>query len=242
MFNYNIINIYFEWSLILYIPIVFTLQYFISFLSENTKKNLCNALELPWASWCFMLSIFSLFGMYYTGKYLFTNYDVPFDLTDSSFWYDAFIVSKIFELLDTVFIVLRSKPLVALQWYHHWVTMGLCYYVSHYRCDQFHILFFMNYFVHTFMYAYFGLYCFFGKKIKFFGTFVNIIQTLQMFLAMIIGLYIYHNDLNFSKCVISIEPELHSIYYFGMFMYFTYFVMFVHLFFQRQVRLNEKNK
>lgn len=242
MFNYDVINFYFEYALILYIPVIFTLKYALSFLNKDTRKNLCDALEIPWVSWCFMLSIFSCFGTYYTGKYLFTNYDSHFGVTDANFWYDAFIVSKLFELIDTVFIVLRSKPLVALQWYHHLVTMGICYYIQEYRCDQFNILFFMNYFVHSFMYAYFGLYCFFGKSLKFFGTFVNIIQTLQMFMAIIIGLYIYNNDLNYSRCEKSIESKLQGIYYFGMFMYVTYFVMFVHLFFERQVRINEKNK
>jgi hypothetical protein len=32
------------------------------------------------------------------------------------FWVQAFILSKIFELVDTAFIVLRKRPLVFLHW------------------------------------------------------------------------------------------------------------------------------
>jgi hypothetical protein len=34
-------------------------------------------------------------------------------------WMSFFTVSKIFELWDTFFIVVRKRPLILLHWYHH---------------------------------------------------------------------------------------------------------------------------
>jgi hypothetical protein len=42
-------------------------------------------------------------------------------------WLFFFNVSKLFEFVDTVFIVLRKRPLMFLHYYHHIVTLGFCW-------------------------------------------------------------------------------------------------------------------
>ena len=42
-------------------------------------------------------------------------------------WVMLFIFSKIPELIDTAFIVLRKKPLIFLHWYHHITVLLFCW-------------------------------------------------------------------------------------------------------------------
>ena len=37
-----------------------------------------------------------------------------------------FTVSKVFELWDTFFIVVRKRPLILLHWYHHVTVLCVC--------------------------------------------------------------------------------------------------------------------
>uniref|UniRef100_A0A6C0BE36 Very-long-chain 3-oxoacyl-CoA synthase n=1 Tax=viral metagenome TaxID=1070528 RepID=A0A6C0BE36_9ZZZZ len=248
MFDYTNIYPLFNAALVLYLPIVFGLKYFIdNYLDSNQKHYLSESLTLPWASWCFMLSVFSMFGTYHTGKYiLFNDSKVNLFESDVEFWYHAFIVSKLPELLDTIFIVLRSKPLVALQWYHHWATLAICYYASFPLCDKVIVFFFLNYFVHSFMYFYFGIYCFVKGAFlrKTFGVFVNIIQTAQMFFAIAYGFYEYYNlETNGVYCkYIPDGYERIIAFYSAVAMYVSYFVLFVQVFYERSKRLSNLKK
>jgi len=44
----------------------------------------------------------------------------------AGFWSTLFALSKVAELFDTVFIVLRKRPLIFLHWYHHAVVLVYC--------------------------------------------------------------------------------------------------------------------
>merc|ERR1712072_138491 len=42
-------------------------------------------------------------------------------------WLTLFIFSKIPELIDTAFLVIRKKPVIFLHWYHHFTVMLYCW-------------------------------------------------------------------------------------------------------------------
>ena len=48
----------------------------------------------------------------------------------SGFWVMLFIFSKLPELIDTVFIVLRKRQLIFLHWYHHVTVLLFCWHRS----------------------------------------------------------------------------------------------------------------
>ena len=78
-------------------------------------------------------------------------------------WVQLFIFSKIPELVDTIFIVARDRPLIFLHPYHH-VTV-LLYCMHSYATEAPQALYFvaMNYSVHAIMYGY---YCLMALKMK----------------------------------------------------------------------------
>ena len=72
-----------------------------------------------------------------------------------------------------------------------------------------------------------------------YGTFVNIIQTLQMIIAVILGVYLFYNECDF-ECKINLtNNELNSIIYSGIVMYISYFILFILLFFERNERIKK---
>jgi elongation of very long chain fatty acids protein 6 len=125
-------------------------------------------LKLLLAAWNAFLAIFSLIGMCRTvpfllGRLLTESYESSIcrDPTKAygdgtvGFWTVLFILSKVPELIDTVFIVLRKKPLIFLHWYHHATVLLYCWHAYSTRAGSGLYFIAMNYSVHGFMYAYF---------------------------------------------------------------------------------------
>lgn len=232
-----------ELAILLYVPLVYMLKGKIDNLSVEKRNWLTNKLEIPWVLWCGGLTIFSGLGAYYTGKWVINNYLLdniyPISGSDTKFWYDAFMLSKIPELLDTFFIVARSKPLVSLQLHHHLVTAAICYFALPISCDIFTVLFFMNYTVHFFMYFYFAMYPFFKSVMRIYGKFVNMIQTSQMFFAMIFVIYQYLNFKHENCLSVPSQAYINLLALIGFVMYSYYAYLFVHLWFERNMRLSK---
>eukprot|EP01094_Clydonella_sp_ATCC50884_P011588 TRINITY_DN21389_c0_g1_i1.p1 TRINITY_DN21389_c0_g1~~TRINITY_DN21389_c0_g1_i1.p1 ORF type:complete len:300 (-),score=111.09 TRINITY_DN21389_c0_g1_i1:653-1444(-) len=71
-------------------------------------------------------------------------------------WSVAFYLSKYYELLDTVFLVLRKRELIFLHVYHHSIVIPVCWMAVHAQIFMGWITSFNNAFVHIFMYYYYG--------------------------------------------------------------------------------------
>jgi len=72
------------------------------------------------------------------------------------FLYYIFYLSKMYEFLDTVILILRKKPLIFLHQYHHAITLWLCWAMLDDRMSIQWICTFANLVVHTFMYYFYA--------------------------------------------------------------------------------------
>lgn len=156
------------WKIPLALAAIYALFcYFGSKVMVNHKAVNCrNAL----ATWNCVLCLFSFFGMWRTVPRLLSMLlTMPLEDTmclspvdtwgngSTGFWVMLFIFSKVPELVDTVFIVVRKRPLIFLHWYHHLTVLLYCWHA--YATLSAAGLYFvaMNYIVHAIMYGYFCL-------------------------------------------------------------------------------------
>ena len=127
-------------------------------------------LKMPLAYWNLFLSVFSFLGMMRTVPHLLHNLNtmslkenlctdpqVSFGDGACGLWVQLFIYSKVPELIDTVFIIARKKPLIFLHWYHHVTVLAFCWHSCMTEASTGLFFVAMNYSVHAVMYGYYFL-------------------------------------------------------------------------------------
>eukprot|EP00968_Pinguiococcus_pyrenoidosus_P028390 scaffold7817_cov277-Pinguiococcus_pyrenoidosus.AAC.1 len=205
-------------------------------------------IKMPLVLWNFALCIFSTMGAIRTVPHLLYNLTAySFDDTlclpalpmygngAVGVWVAAFIYSKIPELFDTLFIVLRKRKLIFLHWYHHMTVLLYCWHAYSTAAGSGLYFVSMNYCVHAIMYGYYFLAA--AKQVpKWFPThLITIAQIGQMF----IGVGICVSSFVFSSsrsCENSLSNQLS-----GAVMYASYFYLFV-MFAIRRFVLKPKKK
>jgi len=202
-----------------------------------TAKSLLHFLFV-W--WNLGLSIFSWIGMFYVVPHLkqhlyekgffFTVCERPefwYSRGKVGFWTEMFILSKFPELLDTVFLVLQSKRVIFLHWYHHVTVLLFCW--QAYIRDAGPGLWYcaMNYSVHAFMYLYYA-----GMAIpttrsltRPFAVFITLAQIAQMVAGAFVTLSAAWWWWSGQTCHVR-----QSTCCLGVLMYVSYFALFVALF------------
>lgn len=143
-------------------------------------------------------------------------------------WVMLFIFSKIPELMDTVFIVLRKKPLIFLHWYHHITVLLFCW--SAYASIAASGLYFvaMNFTVHAMMYGY---YCLQALKVcpkSFPAHLITISQIAQMFVGTGVCISAWYFKLSGSNC----NNDMQNLIAGGL-MYGSYLYLFCEFAFNR---------
>lgn len=195
-------------------------------------------------AWNLFLSFFSFIGVYFTLPYhlfdeengLFVhgfystvcNTGAYYGNGNVGFFVWLFIYSKIVELVDTFFLLIRKNPVIFLHWYHHLTVLLYCWH-AYSVCIGSGIWFAtMNYFVHSLMYLYFAMTQYSPATKKFakkFSKFITTIQILQMVIGLIVTLaamlYVTFDVPCYTSLVNSIM---------GLMMYASYFVLFVQLY------------
>jgi len=121
------------------------------------------------AAWSFALALFSILGFLRTAPELVNILsskglrgsvcDPAFLETNkvSAFWTWLFTLSKLVELGDTAFIVLRKQKLIFLHWYHHLSVLISVFYCFSNFTPYVRWFMVMNYMVHSVMYSYYTL-------------------------------------------------------------------------------------
>lgn len=154
------------------VPVVAVVCYllFIYFGDKVMQQQKPFGLKYSLALWNLFLATFSAWGMIRMVPqtlYLMANKTMEETICDpaylaygmgaTGFAVQMFCLSKIPELIDTVFLVLNKKPVIFLHWYHHVTVLLYCWnsYVT--ESGAGHYFASMNYTVHAVMYFYYFL-------------------------------------------------------------------------------------
>jgi len=105
-------------------------------------------------------------------------------------WFFIFYISKFYELLDTVIIVLKKNPIIFLHVYHHCITILLVYVMIEYRVAVRWLATMTNVTVHVPMYYYYAISSM-GKTVwwKKYITKMQIAQFVLDIVANCVGFY-----------------------------------------------------
>ena len=153
-------------------------------------------------------------------------------------WTWLFMLSKIIELGDTIFVVLRKQKLIFLHWYHHITVMTYAWYFYAHTHTIGGWYTWMNYFVHSFMYSYYTV-CASGRwrPPKGVSILITLLQLLQMVSGLIANLYVVFNIyLTPGFYCDGVADASYSPSGWGAAMYCSYFVLFVHFFYTTYVK------
>mmetsp|Transcript_19755 Transcript_19755/g.32458 ORF Transcript_19755/g.32458 Transcript_19755/m.32458 type:complete len:368 (-) Transcript_19755:57-1160(-) len=225
-----------------YIPIIAVTLYMLVIFGGNLIMRAFPAMSLKWplALWNLSLSLFSFAGVVRTVPHLLATID-QYGLYTSvcgrvcntygggavGLWSFLFIISKFPELVDTVFIVLRKRPLIFLHWYHHVTVLLYCWqsYATQASAGIYFIA--MNYSVHAIMYGYYFL-----KAVGLWPRFIppwiiTICQLSQMVVGIAVCLLTYkYQEMDKVPCSTSAMS-----FKTGVAMYFSYFLLFLQILF-----------
>ena len=223
-------------SVALYCPIVFGIQ-------GGMKEKEPFGLRIPLICWNIFLALFSIAGainvlpliplsIFQGGWWGAICTRWCFGSVEAEFYSFLFDLSKVFEFVDTLFIVLRKKPLIFLHYYHHVVTMLFCWYcnqtVHKYGCHGFFFAA-VNLFVHAIMYSYYAL---MALRIRIPSPIARMITVVQI-VQMVIGIAIV---LTHATCPVVDE----TAFGLGCVLYLSFFALFAKFFISRYMAKPKK--
>jgi len=145
-------------------------------------------------------------------------------------WAFLFVLTKTVELGDTVFIVLRKKPLLIVHWYHHASVLVYGWTSSVYPSGMHPSFVLANALVHAFMYSYLAL-----KVIKVpiptaTGMLVTILELIQLGFGVFVTIYGYFAIVGDEECCIFDQAILISAL-----LYLSYLFLFTNFFIRSYV-------
>jgi elongation of very long chain fatty acids protein 6 len=224
-----------NWSLSILYAFIYVLVIFAGkhYMKNREKFSLYRSL----IAWNFTLAAFSILGAVRSWPdfiYTIKNKGVEHSICSKDYaygvtgcWAWLFILSKLPELFDTVFIVLRKQPLIFLHWYHHATVLVYCWYATRDFSSSGRWFIVMNYTIHGIMYTYYLFRAMRFKIPRWVNVFITSAQISQMVFGIYINLVAYFKKNRGEQCDVTYENINWSF-----FMYFTYFVLFVYYFYK----------
>ncbi|EFO20598.1 GNS1/SUR4 family protein [Loa loa] len=225
-----------------------SIGYFFIIKLIQYSMNYRSAFKLRWPLfiWNLSLALFNIFGfirfgedmihtLLYEGVYRSLCYSVnPTDV--AAYWSYLFFLSKIVELGDTLFIVLRKKPLIFLHYYHHTSVLIYSAHSGAENTGSGKALILMNFLAHSAMYTYFAVASYGKRPPKTISMTLTTIQTVQMFVGIGVLAYVYKIKTGTNlPCQQSMQNLL-----FGALLYVTFAVLFIHYFISKYLRKSDK--
>jgi elongation of very long chain fatty acids protein 6 len=205
-------------------------------MKSRAKFDLRRAL----IAWNFVLAIFSFIGtIRILPEFSYTLINKGFehsvcnnDYTHgvSGCWAWLFILSKVPELIDTLFIILRKQELIFLHWYHHATVLVYCWYSGKDFTASGRWFVFMNYTVHACMYTYYGFRALRFKIPRWVNVAITSGQISQMIIGIGVNLVAYFKKSRGEACSVTDENIMWSFV-----MYFSYFLLFFHFFYNAYI-------
>jgi len=140
-----------------------------------------------------------------------------------NYWMYIFLLSKFYELLDTVIIVLKKRPLIFLHVYHHIITMVLVFVMMDSEVAVRWLPMVANCSVHVPMYYYYGISAL--GMTAWWKIYITQMQIIQ-FVVDIIGIYIggYYHYLGYN-CSSSVGS-----WFFGQSIIVSFLVLFLNFY------------
>ncbi len=140
-------------------------------------------------------------------------------MTEMKGWYGlanfVFMISKIWEWLDTYFLVLSGKKVIFLHWFHHMTTFTLGAVTHNFPSGGFTLI---NCFIHTIMYMHYA------KPLRWARPFITSGQIIQFIIVMTIHSNAFINP---TTCYDTSKVTLEWLYCIvDVFIIFIYFSIF----------------
>lgn len=232
------------------IPVIFCIAYLaMVYATRKTlaKHRFMTAVDNSFAVWNLGLSLFSCWGFWHMARTMLPmavsgglQFSICSETSDLVLRFkDAptalalclFCFSKVPELGDTVFLILKCKQVRFLQWYHHTTVMLFCWLAlaTEYTPGLWFAM--TNYFVHSVMYMYFFLMTFpaAARLVKPVAPFITVIQIVQMVWGLVVNAIAIGTYFKSGAC------QIQGItVYAAIVMYASYFYLFSQLFFEAQ--------
>jgi elongation of very long chain fatty acids protein 6 len=229
-------------------PMILGLVYYlfvVVFLQRYMKNREAYSLKLLLSVWNFLLAGFSLWGTVVLVPRMFNQIledggRIRNEMCTMEVEYETpvvylFVMSKVPELIDTVFLALRKRPIIFLHWYHHIATMLYCWdaWANGVAAGGWFAA--MNLTVHAIMYTYYFVMSLnvFGRAPAIVAMGITSLQIIQMIGGLAVLVYVLQN------CPSSVVTPDHKVVFnlwAGIAMYFSYAALFINFFVQRYIR------